>query len=116
MSITRESELIGMRKVSDVVAYTLKEMKNYARPGISTKQLDSFGAEILADFGAHSAPYKTYRFPGWTCISVDNEFCHGIPSSHRILKEGDLINIDVSAELNGFWSDNGASFVIGEDK
>lgn len=115
MSITKESELIGMKKVSDVVAYTLREMKNSARPGISTKQLDDFGAEILNDFGANSAPYKTYKFPGCTCISVDNEFCHGIPSTKRILKEGDLINIDVSAELDGFWSDNGASFVLGED-
>lgn len=116
MSITKESELVGMKKVSDVVAYTLREMKNYARPGISTQELDNFGAEILKDFGANSAPFKTYQFPGWTCISVGNEFCHGIPSPKRILKEGDLINIDVSAELNGFWSDNGASFVLGEDR
>lgn len=116
MSITKESELIGMKKVSDVVAYTLKEMKNYAQPGMSTKQLDDYGAEILKDYGANSAPHKTYKFPGWTCISVDNEFCHGIPSSSRILKEGDLINIDVSAELNEFWSDNGASFVLGDDQ
>eukprot|EP01137_Pigoraptor_chileana_P002903 Opistho-2@42384 len=116
MSITKESELIGMKKVSYVVAYTLKEMKNYARPGMSTKQLDEYGSEILKDFGANSAPHKTYKFPGWTCISVNNEFCHGIPSTNRIVKEGDLINIDVSAELNGFWSDNGASFVLGNDK
>ncbi|MFD2200875.1 type I methionyl aminopeptidase [Shivajiella indica] len=115
MSITKESELEGMKKISDVVAYTLKEMKNFARPGMSTKQLDDFGASILKDFGADSAPFKTYKFPGWTCISVDNEFCHGIPSSKKILKEGDLVNIDVSAELNGFWSDNGASFVLGTD-
>jgi methionyl aminopeptidase len=115
MTITKESELIGMQKVSDAVAYTLKEMKNHAKAGMTTKQLDDFGAGILKDFGANSAPYMTYKFPGWTCISVDNEFCHGIPSSKRILKEGDLINIDVSAELDGFWSDNGASFVIGED-
>ncbi|WP_291914922.1 type I methionyl aminopeptidase [Chitinophaga sp. CB10] len=115
MSITKHEELIGMQKVSEVVAYTLKEMRNYARPGITTKQLDDFGAKILSDFGAKSAPYLTYGFPGWTCISVNNEFCHGIPSEKRILKEGDLVNIDVSAELNGFWSDNGSSFVLGED-
>lgn len=102
MSITRESELIGMKKVSEVVAYTLREMKNYARPGISTKQLDEYGATILNDLGANSAPYKAYKFPGWTCISVNNEFCHGIPTQQKILKEGDLINIDVSAELNAF--------------
>lgn len=115
MSITKESELIGMKKVSDAVAYTLKEMRNYAKPGLTTKQLDDYGAKILNSFGAKSAPYETYDFPGWTCISVGEEFCHGIPSENRILHEGDLINIDVSAELNGFWSDNGASFVLGED-
>ena len=115
MSITKESELTGMQKVSEAVAYTLKEMRNYAKPGMTTKELDDFGAKILSGFGAKSAPYLTYGFPGWTCISVDNEFCHGIPSEKRILKEGDLVNIDVSAELDGFWSDNGGSFVLGED-
>jgi methionyl aminopeptidase len=115
MSITRESELLGMKKVSEAVAYTLREMKDFAKPGITTKQLDDFGASILKSFGAKSAPYQTYKFPGWTCISVGNEFCHGIPSHNRILKEGDLVNIDVSAELDGFWSDNGSSFVVGED-
>jgi methionyl aminopeptidase len=115
MSITKESELTGMQKVSEAVAYTLKEMRNYAKPGMTTKELDDFGAKILSGFGAKSAPYLTYGFPGWTCISVDNEFCHGIPSEKRILKEGDLVNIDVSAELDGFWSDNGGSFVLVED-
>jgi methionyl aminopeptidase len=115
MSITREAELIGMQKASEAVAYTLKEMRKYAQPGMSTKQLDEYGGAILSDFRAKSAPFLTYRFPGWTCISVNNEFCHGIPSDNRILKEGDLVNIDVSAELNGFWSDNGGSFVLGED-
>ena len=115
MSITTEAELIGMKKASEAVAYTLKKMKNFAQPGTSTKELDDYGGRILNDLGAKSAPYLTYGFPGWTCISVNHEFCHGIPSSKRILKEGDLINIDVSAELDGFWSDNGGSFVIGED-
>lgn len=115
MSITKEEELIGMQKASEAVAYTLKEMRNYAKPGITTKQLDDYGAELLSGFGAKSAPLLTYRFPGCTCISINNEFCHGIPSHKTILKEGDLVNIDVSAELNGFWSDNGGSFVLGED-
>lgn len=115
MSISKESELVGMQRVSEVVAYALKEMTNHAKPGMTTKVLDEFGAGILKDFGANSAPYMTYKFPGWTCISVNHEFCHGIPSTKRVLKEGDLINIDVSAELDGFWSDNGNSFVLGED-
>lgn len=115
MSITKETELIGMKKVSEAVAFTLKKMRDYAQPGMTTKQLDDYGAKILSDFGAKSAPHLTYGFPGWTCISVNNEFCHGIPSESRRLKEGDLVNIDVSAELEGFWSDNGSSFVLGED-
>jgi methionyl aminopeptidase len=97
MSITREADLMGMQKASEAVACTLKEMRNYAEPGMTTKQLDNYGATILSGFGARSAPFLTYRFPGWTCISVNNEFCHGIPSDNRILKEGDLVNIDVSA-------------------
>src|SRR5690606_26693673 len=115
MSITKESELIGMKKASEAVAITLKEMRDFARPGISTKELDNYGGQILSNMGARSAPYLAYGFPGNTCISVNNEFCHGIPSDKRILKEGDLINIDVSAELDGFWSDNGGSFVLGTD-
>lgn len=115
MSITKEAEMVGMQKASEAVALTLKEMRNYAQPGMSTKQLDEFGAQMLSKFGAKSAPYLTYKFPGWTCISINSEFCHGIPSAEKILKEGDLINIDVSAELNGFWSDNGGSFILGED-
>ncbi len=115
MSVTKESELIGMKEASKAVAYTLKEMRNFAQPGMTTKELDNFGGQILNDLGAHSAPYLTYGFPGWTCISVNNEFCHGIPSDKKIFHEGDLINIDVSAELGGFWSDNGGSFVLGSD-
>ncbi len=115
MSITNENELTGMQQASAAVAKTLKAMCDYAKVGMSTKELDEYGAKILAEYGAKSAPALTYNFPGWTCISVDNEFCHGIPSADRLLQEGDLINIDVSAELNGFWADNGASFVIGQD-
>lgn len=114
MSITSEAELIGMQKASEAVAYTLREMRNFAQPGMTTKELDNYGGQILNDLGAKSAPFLTYGFPGWTCISVNKEFCHGIPSNN-ILKEGDLVNIDVSAELNGFWSDNGGSFVLGKD-
>lgn len=115
MSITQESELVGMKKASEAVALTLKQMRQFARPGITTKELDDFGGKILSDLGAKSAPFLTYGFPGWTCISVNNEFCHGIPSDKRILRDGDLINIDVSAELGGYFSDNGSSFVIGAD-
>ncbi|SFB32461.1 type I methionyl aminopeptidase [Algoriphagus aquimarinus] len=115
MSITKESELIGMKRISEVVGTTLKLMREYAKVGMSTKEIDEFGGGILKSYGAKSAPYETYKFPGYSCISINEEAAHGIPSKKKILKEGDLINIDVSAELNGFWSDNGGSFVLGKD-
>ena len=114
MSIKSEEEFLGMKKISDAVGSTLKQMKNYAKPGMSAKQLDDFGGQLLKELGAKSAPKITYGFPGWTCISVNHEVAHGIPTN-KTFKNGDLINIDVSAELNGYWSDNGGSFVLGED-
>ncbi len=114
MSITTEDERIGMQRAADAVAVTLRKMREYARPGLSTRELDEYGGELLARLGARSAPKLTYDFPGHTCISVNDEAAHGIPSG-RILKDGDLINIDVSAELDGFYADNGGSFVLGED-
>ena len=115
MSITSTEELQGMKKVSEVVAKTLKAMRAHARPGMSTLELDEYGGTLLQQNGAKSAPRSTYNFPGWTCISLNNEIAHGMPSPAKIIKEGDLINIDVSAELDGFWSDNGGSFVVGND-
>lgn len=115
MSISSQKELEGMQKVSEAVGLTLRRMREYARPGMSTKELDLYGASILKEFGARSAPFVTYSFPGHTCISINHEIAHGIPSEKVILKEGDLINIDVSAELGGYYSDNGGSFVLGED-
>jgi methionyl aminopeptidase len=115
MIIASETDLEGMKLVSDAVALTLKGMRAYATSGMSTKELDNYGGKLLEEFGAKSAPYLTYKFPGHTCISINNEVCHGIPSTNRIIQEGDLLNIDVSAELAGFWSDNGGSFIVGQD-
>ncbi len=115
MSITSDTELSGMQKISKAVANTLKQMREHAKPGMTAKELDEYGGKILSDWGAASAPKLTYGFPGWTCISVNNEIAHGIPSQKKIFREGDLINIDVSAELGGYWSDNGGSFVLGQD-
>jgi methionyl aminopeptidase len=115
MSIKSHLELLGMQNAAAIVATVLKAMREYCKPGMSAKELDDFGGAMMAEAGAQPAPKLTYNFPGFTCISVNNEVAHGIPSAHKIFKEGDLINIDVSAELNGYWADNGGSFVLGAD-
>ena len=69
---------------------------------------------MFRSHGARSAPRLTYQFPGSTCISVNDEAAHGIPSKTKVLREGDLVNLDVSAELDGYWSDTGVSIAVGE--
>jgi len=113
MSIASHEELLGMRKVSEVVALALRKMREYALPGMDCRELDEYGGRLILAAGANPAPKMSYGFPGYTCISVNHEVAHGIPASTKILREGDLVNIDVSAELDGFWSDNGGSFVLG---
>lgn len=115
MIIKTEEELQGIKRVSEAVALTLKKMRDYTQTGMSTKEIDEYGKQLLETLGAKSAPFETYSFPGYSCISVNKEFAHGVPSDQVTLKNGDIINIDVSAELNGFWSDNGCSFIVGED-
>ena len=115
MIVKSDEELEALKAASHAVAVTLRKMKEYAKIGMTTKELDEYGGELLLSFGAISAPIKDYQFPGHSCISLNNEACHGIPST-KVIKDGDLINIDVSAELNGFYGDNGCSFIMGEDK
>ncbi len=115
MIITNDEELQGMKEISEIVALTLSEMREFAEGGMTTKQIDEFGGKLLKKYGAKSAPYESYKFPGFTCICVNHEVAHGIPNSARKLENGDLVNIDVSAEKNDFWSDNGGSFVLGDD-
>jgi methionyl aminopeptidase len=86
-------------------------MQSKLEPGMTTLELDAIGGQFLAAHGARSAPRLTYNFPGHTCISVNEEAAHGIPGS-KVLKAGDLVNIDVSAELGGYFADTGGSAII----
>lgn len=111
MSITSENDLEALRKIGKIVARCLKHMQAQLEPGITTAELDAIGGKFLAAHGARSAPKLTYNFPGHTCISVNEEAAHGIPGA-RVLKAGDLVNIDVSAELDGYFADTGGSAII----
>jgi methionyl aminopeptidase len=111
MSIETEADLIALRKIGRIVANCLQAMSQALEPGITTKELDEIGKKFLESHGARSAPQLTYNFPGATCISVNEEAAHGIPGS-KVLSASDLVNIDVSAELDGYFADTGGSFII----
>jgi methionyl aminopeptidase len=111
MSINSENDLESLRKIGRIVARCLEYMQSKLEPGMTTLELDELGGRFLALHGARSAPKLTYNFPGHTCISVNEEAAHGIPGS-KILKAGDLVNIDVSAELNGYFADTGGSAIL----
>lgn len=93
------------------MARTLAAMGKALEPGMTTRELDDFGRALLEREGARSAPERSYGFPGATCISVAPDCAHGIPDD-RAVQPGDLINIDVSAELDGYFGDTGASFAV----
>ncbi|HRQ22951.1 MAG TPA: type I methionyl aminopeptidase [Anaerolineales bacterium] len=111
MTADSEKDIRYLKAIGRIVALTLKKMMKHAKPGMTTAELDDIGAEFLKKEGATSAPQAMYKFPGATCISVSPVIAHGIPGSY-VLQEGDLINIDVSAELDGYFGDTGASMVV----
>ena len=111
MTIGNEDELEKLKAAGALVARTLQAMGQALEPGITTRDLDQIGRQMLELEGARSAPELTYNFPGATCISIAPDVAHGIPDD-RVIKAGDLINIDVSAELDGFFGDTGASFAV----
>jgi methionyl aminopeptidase len=111
MSIDGEKDLEALRKIGKIVANCLKTMGDSIEPGMTTAELDAIGEAFLKKHGARSAPQLTYQFPGATCISVNGDVAHGIPGATKI-RAGDLINIDVSAELGGYFGDTGGSFMV----
>ena len=109
MTIDNENDLEALKRIGAIVARTLQAMGKALEPGMTTRDLDAIGAKLLEAEGARSAPAVTYNFPGQTCISVFPDIAHGIPGD-RVLKAGDLVNIDVSAEKDGYFADTGSSF------
>ena len=112
MIVKNNEEIEALKKVGRIVAEVREAMKAAAVPGMTTKELDELGGRLMAERGAVSAPIDQYEFPGYTCISVNHEVAHGIPGS-RVIEDGDLVNIDVSASYGGYFADTGISFVVG---
>ena len=111
MSIDGEHDLTGLLRIGRIVGLTLRHMQAALEAGMTTADLDAIGAAFLRQHGARSAPILAYNYPGHTCISVNDEAAHGIPGP-RVIQPGDLVNIDVSAEMDGYWADTGASIPV----
>ena len=113
MIVKNDEEIAGLKDIGKVVALIRDELIARTKPGVTTKELDDYAGELFEKHGAISGPKGEYDFPGFTCISVNEEVAHGIPGN-RVIQDGDLVNIDVSGSKNGYFADTGLSIVVGE--
>lgn len=111
MTVQDQNDIDGILKVGRVVARVRDAMLAAIEPDMTTAELDRLGGDLLDRFGARSAPRVVYDFPGATCISVNEEAAHGVPGS-RIIRAGDIVNVDVSAEVDGYFADTGGTIVV----
>lgn len=111
MTVESQSDVDGILNAGRIVARVRDAMLNAIEPGMTTAELDQLGSDLLDRYGARSAPRVTYNFPGATCISVNEEAAHGVPGK-RVIQAGDIVNVDVSAEFEGYFADTGGSMVV----
>lgn len=111
MTVENQADIDGILNAGRVVADVRDAMLAAIEPGMTTAELDCLGADLLEQKGARSAPIAMYNFPGATCISINEEAAHGVPGD-RVIKGGDIVNVDVSAELDGYFADTGATTVV----
>lgn len=111
MTIQNQHDLDGILAVGRIVAEIRDAMLAAIEPEMTTAELDAIGGQMLSRLGATSAPMKCYDFPGFTCISVNEEAAHGVPGA-RVIGAGDIVNVDVSAERDGYFADTGGTTVV----
>jgi methionyl aminopeptidase len=112
MSVDDPRDVEGLLAAGRVVADTLQALQAAVAPGVSTGGLDELAADCLRRAGARSGPILTYGYPGSICISVDEEVVHGVPGA-RVLREAQLVTLDVAAELNGYHADAAVTVPVG---
>jgi methionyl aminopeptidase len=115
--IKNKEGIARMRESCAIAALVLKQLKELVRPGITTYDLDQAARDFIAQHGARSACYGyqlgNRRFPAYTCLSVNEEVVHGIGSLKRVLKDGDVVSLDVVIEYNGYIGDNATTVPLG---
>ena len=102
-----------MRVAGKLASQTLDMLTDFVKPGISTDKIDQLGYEFINDNGGHSAPLYYRGFKKSLCTSLNHVVCHGIPSD-RILDEGDIVNVDVTAIVNDYYGDTSRMFLLGD--
>lgn len=113
MSVDTPEQLEALRRVGRLVFETIAHLRGAVAPGMSTGALDRMAAEFLTARGARSGPILTYAYPGWTCISVEEQVVHGVPSERRVLRRGELVTLDVAIELDGYHADAATTVPVG---
>ena len=113
MSIETAADWNGLNAAASVARLTLEVLEHELRPGVTTGELDALAARLFAAHGARSAPALVYGFPGTVLISINDEIVHGIPSKKRVLKDGDVISIDVGVGYKGYFTDSATTVQVG---
>ncbi len=113
LTIRNSEELLGIVRAGSVVRSALDVMRKAVSAGMTTKALDDLCAGEFERWGARSGPQLAYGFPGVSCISINEEAVHGIPSTARTIRDGDLVKLDVVAELDGFYADAAITVPVG---
>ena len=112
LKTARELELI--RKACIISAEALQVAGEAVRPGVTTWEIDKIAYDYIKKQGAEPNFLHLYDFPATACISINDEVIHGIPSKKRVIKEGDIVSIDLGAKVDGYNGDNAATFAAGE--
>ena len=112
--IKTPEQIEGIRKSSRLAANVLKMIEPYIKPGVSTEELDQICNTYILNNGGKSACIGYHGYPRYTCISANDVICHGIPSKKEILKEGDIINVDVTTIVDGYFGDTSKMFAVGK--
>jgi len=108
-----KQEIEKMRKAGRLAAQLLNYLEQFVKEGISTEYLNEQAEAFTRDHGAVSAPLNYHGFPKSICTSINGVVCHGIPSEKDVLRNGDIVNIDVTVLLDGFHGDTSSTFLVG---